>query len=312
MKKVISYAPASIGNLSVGFDLLGIALKPIDNSLLGDEVVIEESKSTTHELVVEGDYVHVLPQDVSKNIVYSCLQYFSDLGNDESKIRVTLRKNLPIGSGLGSSASSVVAALTALNYYYNNILSDDQLLQLMGQFEGQLSGSIHYDNITPSYYGGLQLSKNQKNITIPHFNHWYWVLAYSGVEIMTSTMRSVLPDTVSFNESILFAQNLAYFIAASFNRNEQEALSVIKDNMIEPVRAPLIPQFNSLKSEFKRSFSHAVLGISGSGPTVFAIALTLEEAKEIEQLCKTYYLKNDSGFTKICQVDSAGAQVKDM
>ena len=107
------YAPASVGNVSLGFDMLGAALLPIDGSVLGDEIEIQTSDA--YSLDYAGRFKDVLPQDISKNIVTDCYRHFTacmqERGIDYSPASMTLHKHLPIGSGLGSSASSIVAAL---------------------------------------------------------------------------------------------------------------------------------------------------------------------------------------------------------
>ena len=120
MSKVIkAYAPASAANISVGFDLLGAALKPIDGSILGDEIVIEEGVAEGCSVTVSGRFASKLPSDPKQNIVYDAyLMYAGELaarGIKAQNVEMGLSKNLPVCSGLGSSASSVVAAVVALD-----------------------------------------------------------------------------------------------------------------------------------------------------------------------------------------------------
>ncbi|MDG1751256.1 MAG: homoserine kinase, partial [Thalassotalea sp.] len=200
-QKVSVFAPASIGNVSVGFDVLGLAVKPVDGTLLGDVVSVEASASDS--LVVEGEFAKKLPGEPTDNIVWHCLQLFNTAltkaNQSVETVKLTLEKKMPVGSGLGSSACSVVAALEALNCYYktNNDFSFDKekMLFMMGQMEAQISGSLHYDNVAPCYYGGMQLMVPDSNIitrTLPSFDDCYFVMAYPGIEVSTKAARDVL------------------------------------------------------------------------------------------------------------------------
>ena len=169
------FAPASMGNVSVGFDVLGGALAPIDGSLLGDFVSASELPNGVSVKTI-GRFAHKLPSDPKQNILYDCAlayrQKLTEQGIKFKGIELVLEKELPVGSGLGSSAASVVAALYALNEFYQQALSKHQLLLLMGELEGKISGSVHYDNVAPSYLGGLQMMLEQPGqlcSTIPSF-----------------------------------------------------------------------------------------------------------------------------------------------
>ncbi|GAM62724.1 homoserine kinase [Vibrio ishigakensis] len=130
-RSVTVYAPASIGNVSVGFDVLGAAVSPVDGTLLGDKVTVALGDSE-FTLKAEGDFVAKLPSDPKQNIVYDCWKVFArelkNKGSELLPVAMTLQKNMPIGSGLGSSACSIVAALDALNQFHNNPLNETELL----------------------------------------------------------------------------------------------------------------------------------------------------------------------------------------
>ena len=198
MKEVTAYAPASIGNVSLGFDILGAALKPVDGSQLGDKVTVKTAAAFS--LTVSGRFADRLPPDADTNIVTRCHHHFNQQlagkGKSADVVSLHLDKHLPIGSGLGSSASSIVAAFHALNAYYGEPFNKLELLKMMGELEGQISGSVHYDNVAPCYLGGLTLMAEQADniaINLPCFEHWYWVACYSGISVSTAAARDILP-----------------------------------------------------------------------------------------------------------------------
>ncbi|MDD7544023.1 homoserine kinase, partial [Actinobacillus porcinus] len=225
------YAPASSANISVGFDTLGAAISPIDGSLLGDVVQIDDIASG-FELESAGYFVRKLPKEPQKNIVYQAYVLFSERfklrGGNIKPLRLTLEKNMPIGSGLGSSACSIVAALVALNQFHNEPFSKMELLEMMGELEGRISGSIHYDNVAPCYLGGVQLmveSLGNISQTLPFFDNWYWVLAYPGIEVSTAEARAILPKSYTRQDVIAHGRHLGSFVHAC--HTHQEALAAL-------------------------------------------------------------------------------------
>jgi len=195
---VVVYAPASIGNVSVGFDVLGAAVSPVDGTLLGDRVMVKAGDEP-FSLKTAGSFVSKLPTEAKENIVYDCWVVFSreldKKGVALKPLEMTLEKNMPIGSGLGSSACSIVAALDALNRFHGQPLNETELLALMGEMEGKISGGIHYDNVAPCYLGGVQLMLEELGIIsqeVPCFDDWYWVMAYPGIKVSTAEAREIL------------------------------------------------------------------------------------------------------------------------
>ncbi|MCW8107004.1 homoserine kinase [Alteromonas ponticola] len=316
MKKVTAYAPASIGNVSLGFDILGAALAPVDGSKTGDEVEIETSCGPElFDFAVDGKFADKLPSSHRENIVFQCYQRFTHaLGNVDNAnipVRITLRKNLPIGSGLGSSASSIVAALTGLNAYFDSPFSDNQLLQMMGEMEGQISGSIHYDNVAPSFLGGITLMTGLDDkiaVTLPVISDWYWVICYSGIKVSTAEARKILPPSYSLSDTLTFGRQLAIFVQALHAQDAKMASAVMHDVIAEPHRKRLLPAFDAVRLKSIAAGASA-FGISGSGPTVFAVCESLEIAQQVETLLTQQYIQTDHGFTKICKIDEQGATI---
>ncbi|MDP8080168.1 homoserine kinase [Phocoenobacter skyensis] len=307
------YAPATSANLSVGFDSLGIALSPIDGSLLGDVVEIDDC-DTRFEFQTIGHFANKLPREKERNIVYQAYVLFSERlklsGGKVKNLHLLLEKNMPIGSGLGSSACSIVAALVALNQFHNEPLNKMELLEMMGQLEGRISGSIHYDNVAPCYLGGLQLmTEALGNICqpLPFFENWYWVLAYSGIKVSTAKARAILPQHYSRQDIITQSRCLGNFVQACYTQQEQLAAMMMKDVIAEPYREKLLPHF-AKNRQGCNDLGALAMGISGSGPTIYAIASDLESANKLSNYLKENYLQNSSGFVHICKVDSEGAR----
>lgn len=310
------YAPASSANLSVGFDTLGAAVSPIDGSLLGDVVQVESIPSG-FELESAGYFVRKLPKEPQKNIVYQAYVLFSERlklrGTQVSPLRLTLEKNMPIGSGLGSSACSIVAALVALNQFHQEPFSKMELLEMMGELEGRISGSIHYDNVAPCYLGGVQLMvQSLGNIcqTLPFFDEWYWVLAYPGIEVSTAEARAILPKSYTRQDVIAQASHLGSFVHACHTKQAQLTALMMKDLIAEPYREALLPNFADVK-QATRDLGALATGISGSGPTMFAIAPDLAIAMKLSTYLENHYLQNNEGFVHICKVDNQGARALD-
>lgn len=311
---VVAYAPASTANVSVGFDVLGGALAPISGELLGDRVKISTG-DYGFSLECIGRYAHKLPKDSNSNIVYQCyLGYKSALSKINKEIlpvKMILEKNLPVGSGLGSSSSSIVAALEALNAWHDYLLDKTTMLTLMGEMEGQISGSVHYDNVAPCYLGGMQLMINEGGIisqTIPSFKEWYWVVAYPGIAISTSAARDILPAQYRLSETLTYGRRLGAFVHASYSNQPELAAKMLKDVIAEPYRAQLIPGFKEARTFAEQSGALA-MGISGSGPTVFAVMTDLKQAEALQNWLTENFLLNEEGFCHICRLDEQGARV---
>jgi homoserine kinase len=193
------YAPASVGNVSVGFDALGLALAPMDGTLLGDIVELSPSSGDDWELSCRGTFADKLPDDPEHNIVLKCCRLFQlelqKRGKSVQLAQVVLEKNLPIGSGLGSSATSVVATLEALNRWHGNPLTSRENFHLMAVAEGGISGEVHLDNIAPCLYGGLRLCPriSHAEYALPWPVRWQTVVCWPGTELVTREALAVLP-----------------------------------------------------------------------------------------------------------------------
>lgn len=310
MSKMIKvYAPASMANISVGFDILGAAINPISGVMLGDCIIVEEAPQ--FQLLTKGQFVKKLPKDPKYNIVYQCWQRFCEEMGKELSVTMTLEKNMPIGSGLGSSACSIVGAFVALNEYCDRPFNRHQMLTMMGELEGRISGSVHYDNVAPCYLGGMQLILDEMGIiseSIPYFENWYWVMAYPGIKVSTAEARSILPAQYQRQDCVAHGRYVGGFVHACYTHQSELAAAMLHDNIAEPYRKQLLPNFDEVQKTVKHLGALAS-GISGSGPTIFVVVDKLETAQQVELWLKAHYIQNQDGFIHICKIDKQGTRV---
>ncbi|MCY9848057.1 homoserine kinase [Pectobacterium jejuense] len=302
------YAPASIGNVSVGFDVLGAAVSPVDGSLLGDCVSVEAAD--LFSLRNEGRFVSKLPDNPKENIVYQCWELFCQEIGKTVPVAMTLEKNMPIGSGLGSSACSVVAGLMAMNEFCGKPLDNTRLLKLMGELEGRISGSVHYDNVAPCFLGGVQLMLEENGIIsqpVPSFDDWLWVMAYPGIKVSTAEARAILPAQYRRQDCISHGRYLAGFIHACHTGQAELAAKLMKDVIAEPYRTKLLPGFAAAR-QAAEDIGALACGISGSGPTLFSVCNDMASAQRLADWLRDNYLQNDEGFVHICRLDTTGAR----
>ncbi|MBU0926478.1 MAG: homoserine kinase [Spirochaetes bacterium] len=320
------FAPATSANLNVGFDSLGVALSPLTTAAppqalfqalspsialetagLGDEVRIEAAEADSFP--VTGPYAAEIR---GPNIVTRALLRVRELSGRAGNASIELHKGMPVGSGLGSSAASVVAAVMACDEFYGNPLGPDGRIALMGELEAELSGGLHWDNILPCALGGLRLGSSR----LPVPAGWVWLVAYPGIRLETKAMRSVLPASVSLREAVERAGGLGLFVDALHRGDGLAAAALMTDHIVEPRRSPMIPGFGSLK-EALRGAGALASGISGSGPTVFAVFDDADAAEAglaaagawAAGVAEAANGSAAGAFARLCRVDEAGARV---
>lgn len=309
--KTSIFAPATIANFSVGFDSLGVALSDVEGSLFGDVVTIEPSAEITINMT--GEYVHKLPENPIDNLVVKCSHLYHkhllERHIPYKTFTLTLEKRMPIGSGLGSSSASIVAALVALNHFYGHPFSDQELFLLAGEMERSANGSIHYDNVAPCLLGGMQLimQHTQTCESLPFFEDWILVIYHPGTEILTEMARKILPYSLPRTGSITYWQKFACFVHALHTKNSALAAQQMYDVLIEPYRATLIPYFNEGRAAAIEAGALA-FGIAGSGPTCFAITESISVAHRVRDALTQNMNGTKESFSKICTISKTGAR----
>ncbi len=315
-----AFAPASIGNLAAGFDVLGVALAPVDGTLWGDKVSVHcpVKPRRSDRFSVVGPYAEDVPSKSSANLVMVARRLF----NQELRRRhlptsgldLCLEKRLPVCSGLGSSASSVVATLTALNGLHGSPLPASDLLELAGRAEGHVSGSIHLDNVAPSMLGGIQLLVSGTNripqpMSLPWFSGWHLAVVHPDLQVPTALARSVLPKAFPRANAVAYWSNLAGLVHALHAGNAALAAQCIRDDLIEPHRRSLVRGFDRVKKE---ALAAGALGfsLSGSGPSVFALAEGQSRAEELlDRMQQAFLHARVTSRGHVCRPDTIGARL---
>ncbi|MDA3933036.1 MAG: homoserine kinase [Gammaproteobacteria bacterium] len=302
-----AFAPASIGNFSVGFDVLGLALSAVDGSVLGDRV--EVSASEQMQLVVSGDYAHAVPHDAS-NLVFQAgvllQQWLLEHGVGKHCWQLQLQKGLPVASGTGSSAASAVAAVRALadwcQEHLQLALPADEQWRMLAALEAQASGSAHLDNLAPAMLGGLVLCPlHGLPRRLPVINHWHYVLAYSGQHIATRAARASMPESYPRAVTIRQMQRLAMVVDGLHRQDADCVLAHLQDEIAEPYRAGLIDGYVENR-ECLLAAGARFVGISGSGPSLFAIADDAETAQRLADELQQQMPLLVGGFISVCRV----------
>ncbi|MBO9616702.1 MAG: homoserine kinase [Dyadobacter sp.] len=277
MNSVKAFAPATVANVSCGFDIFGFAIQePGDTVELykRDEpgIVITE---------ITGDEGR-LPRQAEKNsVTVVMLALLKHLGIKDLGCEVVLRKNMPLGSGMGSSAASAVAGVVAMNELLGNPLSRKELLPFAMEGERIASGSAHADNVGPSLLGGFVVIRSYNPLdifTIPVPEDLYCTLVHPDIEINTKDARFILRNEVSLKNTIAQMGNVAGLVAGLMKADYDLISRSMVDVIIEPVRSILIPEFKDVK---QAAISNGALGcsISGAGPSMFALSRGIENAQ---------------------------------
>lgn len=307
MKKIRAFAPATVANVSCGFDIFGFA---VDQP--GDEVVLTLTKDKDVTITtITGDEGR-LSTDPQKNTAgVGVLTFLESLGLKQG-VSIELHKNLPLGSGMGSSAASSVAALVGINKLMGEPLNRKELLPFAMEAERVACGAAHADNVAPSLLGGFVLVRGYSPldvVNIPTPPNLYCVLVHPHVELKTSDSRQVLRSSISLKDAVTQWGNIAGLVAGLMKPDYGLISRSLKDVVAEPVRSVLIPGFNVIK-ELAVKQGALGCGISGSGPTIFSLCMEREQAvrigKTIQKQFSEYKLHSDVFVSKI---NNEGARI---
>jgi homoserine kinase len=285
MSEVASaFAPASVGNVAIGFDILGFSIGAI-----GDRASVRRIKEPEVRIKAIRGVVADLPMDAARNTAGRALQAMREALSLPFGLELELDKGIPLASGLGGSAASAVAAVVAANAVLPKPCGKLELLKFAMHGEAVASGSLHVDNIAPSLYGGLVLTvgidqPRVKQIPVPAAVRA--VVVHPHMFLSTRQARAILKGSVEMKDFVWQTANLAGFISGCYTNDIDMLRESFEDVVIEPQRSALIPGFNEVR---RAAISAGALGcsISGAGPTIFAWcleshALAVREAMVVE------------------------------
>ena len=271
-----AFAPASSGNVAIGFDILGFAV-----DALGDRVTVSRSERPGVVISAVSGIAGELPTDPAQNTAGRALLAMHEELAPGFGFEMRIEKGIPLGSGLGGSAASAVGAVVAANALLTNPCEKLDLLKFAMQGEAVASGSMHVDNIAPSLYGGLVLTvgieqPRVKRIPVPPAIRA--VIIHPHMFLATRQARAILKREVPLADFVWQTANLAGFISGCYTDDLDMIRASFEDVVIEPQRQALIPGFAAVRAAAIRA---GALGcsISGAGPTLFAWALETQASE---------------------------------
>ncbi len=287
------FAPATVANMVCGFDILGFALDEP-----GDEVVMSRVDRPGVRIVeITGDDGR-LPWDAAKNTVSaSVMSFLSHIGREDVGVEIALHKQMPIGSGLGSSSASTVAGLFAINTLLGNPCARRELLPFAVQGEALACGHGHADNVAPALLGGITLVKGYHPldvVSIPSPPSLYASVVFPHVDVPTRDARQMIRSKIALQDAVTQWGNIAGLVAGLYTHDYALIGRSMHDVLIEPTRAILIPEFHEMRRLAMESGALS-FGISGSGPSVFAFAQNRETAGHITAVIQAHLTAHGIG-----------------
>lgn len=258
-----AFAPACVGNVGVGFDILGHTLAGA-----GDRAQVARIDEPVVRIAAIEGVVRELPLEAARNTAGAALIALRDALRLEHGFELTLHKGIALGSGMAGSAASCVAALVAANALLDVPLPREALYGFAMEGETVASGGRHGDNVGPQLLGGLVLATASRLVRIPVPAHWHCALVHPHVVLETRRARAALAGAYALHEFVAQSANLAQVIAGCWRGDAALVREGLKDVLVEPRRAPLVPNFARVQ---QAALDHGALGasISGAGPSVF-------------------------------------------
>ncbi len=309
MKKEIKvFAPATVANVVCGFDVLGFAVNEP-----GDEVVMRlVNEPGVRLLKITGDDGR-LPLNPTKNTVSASVQHYLEyLNREDVGVEIELHKKMPIGSGLGSSSASTVAGLYAINQLLGNLLTAKELVPFAMKGEELACGYGHADNVAPALMGGFVLVRSYEPldlIALPTPSNLFAAIVYPAVDVPTKDARQMIRAKVLLKDAVTQWGNIGGLVSGLFLNDLDLVGRSMRDVLVEPVRSILIPGFETLRSLAMENGAVG-FGISGSGPSVFALVKDEQTARKITDAQQKHLEKlNISSNAYVSAVNAEGPRV---
>jgi len=292
MSSIKIFSPATVANLSCGFDVLGCCLDHV-----GDEMVVSlVDKKGVRITKIEGAE---LPMETHLNVAGVAVEAMLDqLGDETTGVEIEIDKKIKAGSGIGSSAASSAGAVWATNHLLGHPFSNKQLVTFAMEGEKLASGNAHADNVAPALLGGFTLVRSYTPLDVLKLHtpdDLMMTVIHPQIEIKTSDARSVIKPNITLKKAIHQWGNLGGFISGLYTEDYDLIGRSLEDVIIEPLRSILIPEFQKVKNA---ALANGALGcgISGSGPSIFALSKGAPTAKKIAEAIRKVYTTTGLDF----------------
>ncbi len=276
MNEIKIFCPATIANLSCGFDVLGLCLETI-----GDEMIIRKSneKGIRITKITGAD----LPFETEKNVAGVAALALLNAVNSDYGFDIEIHKKIKAGSGIGSSSASAAGAVFGINELLGNPFSLKELVEFAMKGEVIASGSEHADNVAPCLLGGFTLVRGYEPLDVIRIDspsEMYAVALHPHIEVKTADARAVLYPMIPLKDAITQWGNVGGLIAGLYTNDYELIGRSLNDVIVEPLRKGLIPGFDATK--FAAIENGALgAGISGAGPSIFALCKGQEIAEKV-------------------------------
>lgn len=305
MKTIRIFSPATVANVSCGFDVLGFCLDSI-----GDEMVIRKvDKKGILITKIEG---YDLPFETVKNVAGVSALALIEQAKPDFGFEIEIYKHIKPGSGIGSSSASASGSVYAINELLGKPFNKTQLTYFAMQGEKLASQSEHADNVAPGIFGGFTLVKSIQPLEvleIPTPKDLFATIIHPQIEIKTVESRAILPKEIPMQDAIKQWANVGSLIHALHISDYELISRSLQDVIVEPHRSKLIPHYNNVKAATLQAEALGC-GISGSGPSIFALSKGIETAKKVESAMKKVYSETNIIFeTYVSKINVDGIKV---
>ena len=305
MDSIRVFSPGSVTNLSCGYDILGFCLDKVGDT-------ITATKTAEKGLKISSIDKYDLPISIDKNVAGIAAQAMINEIDIDYGIDLKIQKGIKPGSGIGSSAASSAGAVFAINKLIGSPFTNLELIRFAIEGEKYVSGSYHADNVSPILLGGFTLVRSVEDLDIiklPNPKKLIATIIRPEIEIKTSDSRKVVKSKVTIDKMVRQSANLAAFISSLYTEDYGLMSNSIIDEIIEPDRALLIPEYYNIK-EISLKTGAIACGISGSGPAIFSLSKNNQIANDILNKTSSHFDNSNityNGFVSI--INSEGVKV---
>lgn len=305
MDEIKVLSPATVANVSCGFDCLGFALdEPFD------EMVLRKIEEKTVKIIHHDEFG--LPTEAEKNVAGVTLLSMLKAIDADFGFELEITKHIKPGSGIGSSSASAGGAAFAANELLTRRFSKTELVDFAMNGEELASGSRHADNVAPCIFGGFTIIRSREPLEVVEvdFPKLFVTIVHPQIEIKTSEAREILPKNIPLHLAVEQWSNIASLITALTKKDYSLIGRSLEDKIVEPIRKSLIPKFDKVKLT---SLEAGAIGggISGSGPSIFMFSETLKTAENVETSMSEIYSETDIDFSVyVSEINAEGVKVE--